>query len=140
MLRAPQLFWSEIFRFPPNILEGGCYHEARTKSMLFNFWRTFLWKLGKINLLYSITLVMTVVGKADGSVLQEKLIYKNLIWNLSVINLMLALEMFYKKGLKACNLTKTRLQHRRFPVKIWNFKEYLFWRTPVNNCFWKFVL
>ena len=38
--------------------------------------------------------------------------------------------------IKLQSLLKKRLWHRCFPVNLWNFYEYLFYRTPLGDCFY----
>ena len=44
--------------------------------------------------------------------------------------------LFFNK-VAACNVFKKRLWHRYFPVNFAKFLEYLFYRTPLDDCFYK---
>ena len=56
-------------------------------------------------------------------------------------NVCFRVSLFNKvAGLKACNLIKKRLQHRRFLINIAKFLRTPLWKTSMNGCFWRSIL
>ena len=43
----------------------------------------------------------------------------------------------HRKHLKTCKLIKNILRQRFFLWALWNFSEQLFYKKPVNGCFWR---